>query len=34
MTQGERASVARAAARFTALSADAAERGSSGPLPL
>jgi DNA-binding MarR family transcriptional regulator len=34
MTQGERAAVARAAARFTALSADAAERGGSGPLPL
>jgi DNA-binding MarR family transcriptional regulator len=34
MSPGERASVARAAALFTALSADAAERGGSGPLPL
>jgi DNA-binding MarR family transcriptional regulator len=34
MAPGERAAVARAAALFTALSADAAERGSSGPLPL
>jgi len=34
MAPGERAAVARAAALFTVLSADAAERGSSGPLPL
>jgi DNA-binding MarR family transcriptional regulator len=34
MTPGERAAVARAAALITALSADAAERGGSGPLPL
>jgi len=34
MTQDERAAIARTAARFTALAADAAERGSSGPLPL
>jgi len=34
MAPGERAAVARAAARFAALAADAAERGTSGPLPL
>ncbi|MGH3206340.1 MAG: MarR family transcriptional regulator [Trebonia sp.] len=34
MPPGERAAVARAAELFTALSAGAAERGSSGPLPL
>ena len=34
MAPGERAAVARAASRFTALSADAAERGGNGPLPL
>jgi len=34
MAPDERAAVARAAARFTALAADAADRGSSGPLPL
>jgi DNA-binding MarR family transcriptional regulator len=34
MAPDERAAFARAAATFTALSADAAERGSSGPLPL
>jgi DNA-binding MarR family transcriptional regulator len=34
MTPDERAAVARAAALITALSADAAERGGSGPLPL
>jgi len=34
MTPGERGAVGRAAARFTALAADAAERGASGPLPL
>jgi len=34
MTPGERAAVAGAAARFTALAAGAAERGASGPLPL
>lgn len=34
MAPEERSAVARAAALFTALSADAAERGSSGPLPL
>jgi DNA-binding MarR family transcriptional regulator len=34
MAPGERAAVASAAARFTALAAEAAERGASGPLPL
>jgi DNA-binding MarR family transcriptional regulator len=34
MAPDERAAVARAAALFTALSAGAAERGGSGPLPL
>jgi DNA-binding MarR family transcriptional regulator len=34
MAPDERTAIARAAARFTALAADAAERGSSGPLPL
>lgn len=34
MAPGERAAIARLAGQFTALSADAAERGSSGPLPL
>jgi len=34
MAPGERAEVARAAALFTALSADAADRGGAGPLPL
>jgi len=34
MTPGERTAVARAAALFTALAADAAERGGNGPLPL
>jgi hypothetical protein len=34
MAPGERTAMARAAARFTALAAGAAERGSSGPLPL
>jgi DNA-binding MarR family transcriptional regulator len=34
MAPEQRSAVARAAALFTALSADAAERGSSGPLPL
>jgi DNA-binding MarR family transcriptional regulator len=34
MEPGERAVVARAAARFAALAAGAAERGGSGPLPL
>ena len=34
MAPDERAAVARAAARFTALAAGAAERGASGPLPL
>lgn len=34
MTPGERSAVARAAALFTALSTDAAERGGNGPLPL
>jgi DNA-binding MarR family transcriptional regulator len=34
MEPGERAAVAGAAARFTALAAGAAERGASGPLPL
>jgi DNA-binding MarR family transcriptional regulator len=34
MAPDERAAVARAAARFTALAADAGERGSGGPLPL
>jgi DNA-binding MarR family transcriptional regulator len=33
MAPAERTAIARAAARFTALTADAAERGSSGPLP-
>lgn len=34
MEPAERAAVAGAAARFTALAADAAERGATGPLPL
>jgi DNA-binding MarR family transcriptional regulator len=34
MTPGDRTAVARAATVFTALAADAAERGTSGPLPL
>ena len=34
MASAERAAVASAAARFTALAADAAERGAAGPLPL
>lgn len=34
MAPAERAAVASAAARFTALAADAAERGAAGPLPL
>jgi DNA-binding MarR family transcriptional regulator len=34
MAPEERTAVAGAAARFTALAADAAERGASGPLPL
>lgn len=34
MAPAERAAVASAAARFTALAADAAERGAVGPLPL
>ena len=34
MAPQERTAVAAAAARFTALAADAAERGASGPLPL
>jgi DNA-binding MarR family transcriptional regulator len=34
MEPDERASIARAATRFTALAADAAARGSNGPLPV
>jgi DNA-binding MarR family transcriptional regulator len=34
MAPAERTAMARAAVRFTALAADAAERGGSGPLPL
>jgi DNA-binding MarR family transcriptional regulator len=34
MTPGQRSAVASAASLFTALSADAAERGGNGPLPL
>ena len=34
MTPGDRTAVARAATVFTELAGDAAERGTSGPLPL